>query len=393
MDRPIRTLLFSTLYPSSVRPSHGIFVETRLRHLLASGQVETRVVAPVPWFPSTHPYFGSYAQFAATPQREIWNHIEVFHPRYFLPPKVGMNIAPVLLAMGAYRTILSLLRQGFAFDLIDAHYFYPDGVAAMILGRVLGKPVVITARGTDISLVPRYALPRWMIQRAGRRCAAIITVCKALKDELVDIGINPGKVTVLRNGVDLKQFYPEDRQWARSVFGMSHFALASVGHLVPRKGHDLVIGVLPHLTDAELFIAGSGPEERRLRALANSLDVADRVHFLGMLTQDQLRLLYSGADALVLASSREGWANVLLESMACGTPVIATNVWGTPEVVAAPEAGVLVEERSTDTLRFGIQRLRSALPDPLATRRYAEAFDWEATTKGQLDIFRYLLKK
>jgi len=263
----------------------------------------------------------------------------------------------------------------------------------MILGRVLGKPVVITARGTDISLVPRYALPRWMIQRAGRRCAAIITVCKALKDELVDIGINPDKVTVLRNGVDLKQFYPEDRQWARSVFGMSHFALASVGNLVPLKGHDLVIGVLPHLTDAELFIAGSGPEERRLRALANSLDVADRVHFLGMLTQDQLRLLYSGADALVLASSREGWANVLLESMACGTPVIATDVWGTPEVVAAPEAGVLVEERSTDALRFGIQRLRSALPDRLATRRYAEAFDWEATTKGQLDIFNSLLNR
>lgn len=391
-NRPLRTLLFSTLYPSSVRPSHGIFVETRLRHLLASGEVETRVVAPVPWFPSAHPRFGDYARFAATPKQEIWNGVEIFHPRYFLPPKVGMTIAPALLAWGAYRTVVSLLREGFEFDLIDAHYFYPDGVAAVLLGRMLGKPVVITARGTDINLIPRYVLPRWMIQSAARRCATMITVCGALKEELVQLGADPAKVTVLRNGVDLKLFFPEDRQVARDQLGMSRFALASVGYLIPCKGHDLVIGALPQLADTELFIAGSGPEEGRLRALADNLGVADRVRFLGTLTQKRLRTLYSAVDTLVLASSREGWANVLLEAMACGTPVVASRVGGTPEVVTAPEAGGLLRERTVDGIVEAVLTLRTVLPAREATRQYAERFAWDETTKGQLELFSSVLR-
>ena len=103
MSRPIRTLLFSTLYPSAVRPVHGIFVETRLRELLKSGQVETKVVAPVPWFPSSNPRFGTYAKMASTPQTETLNGINVYHPRYFLPPKIGQNWHPSYLPPGRCR--------------------------------------------------------------------------------------------------------------------------------------------------------------------------------------------------------------------------------------------------------------------------------------------------
>ncbi|WP_201744886.1 hypothetical protein, partial [Escherichia coli] len=120
-------LSFSTLYPSSVRPTHGIFVETRLRELLKSGRVESRVVAPVPWFPSTQPRWGEYAKFAATPAREQRNGIDVLHPRYLLAPKVGMSSAPLTLALGARAALRQLIDEGFDFDLIDAHYYYPDG--------------------------------------------------------------------------------------------------------------------------------------------------------------------------------------------------------------------------------------------------------------------------
>lgn len=383
----IRLLTFSTLYPNAVTPHHGIFVETRLRQLLASGQVESRVIAPVPWFPLRHPRFGEYAKFAAVPKCEERHGIRIDHPRYVLLPKVGMTTAPFSLAQTAIAAARKLIAGGYRFDAIDAHYFYPDGVAATMLGRALGKPVVITARGTDINLIPRYALPRRMILNAARDCAAMITVCAALKDELVGLGAESDKITVLRNGVDLKLFFPEDHAAARSVFGMSRYALASVGHLIERKGHDRAIGALPKLPDVELFIAGTGPEDARLRATAAEQGVADRVHFLGNLPQERLRTLYSGVDALVLASSREGWPNVLLESMACGAPVIAPGVWGVPEVVAAPEAGLLIRDRTSEAIAQAVRQLQLSAPPRSSTRRYAERFSWDPTTNGQIELF------
>ncbi len=388
----IRTLLFSTLYPNSTRPSHGIFVETRLRHLLASGQIETRVVAPAPWFPFRHPMFGEYARHAAVPRHEVRNGISVEHPRYLLLPKVGMNRAPHDLARAGLKAARRLIASGYDFDLIDAHYFYPDGVAATMIGKALGKPVVITARGTDINLIPEYPKPRQMILDAARDCAASITVCAALKDAIVGLGGTAEKITVLRNGVDLELFKPQDRQAARATFGMNNtFAIASVGHLIERKGHHLVIEALARLPDAQLYIAGAGEEESRLRALADQLGVTQRLHLLGAIPQARLRTLYNAVDCLVLASSREGWANVLLEAMACGTPVVASKVWGTPEVVASPEAGVLMHERSAHGIVEAIHHLQQSLPEHAATRRYAEQFSWGATTEGQLAIFRNIL--
>ena len=388
----IRTLLFSTLYPNSVRPSHGIFVETRLRHLLASGKVETRVVAPVPWFPFRHPKFGEYAKHAAVPHQEERNGIRVEHPRCLLLPRIGMNSAPASLARAGLKAARKLIAEGYDFDLIDAHYFYPDGVAATIIGKALNKPVVITARGTDINLIPQYPKPRQMILQAADDCAAMITVCAALKDAIVGLGGTAEKITALRNGVDLQLFQPEDKPQARAAFGMNDkFAIASVGHLIERKGHHLVIEALAQIPDAELYLAGDGEEDSRLRALADQLGIANRVHFLGAMPQAKLRTLYSAVDCLVLASSREGWANVLLEAMACGTPVAASNVWGTPEVVASPAAGVLMRERSADGIVEAIRRLQQSLPERTATRRYAEQFSWNDTTEGQLAIFLHIL--
>lgn len=390
--RPLRILLFSTLYPSSVQPSHGIFVQTRLRHLLASGEVEARVIAPVPWFPSRHPRFGEYAQLAAVPAAERRFDIDVVHPRFIRLPKIGMSSAPFTLAATGLAAARRLQREGFDFDLIDAHYFYPDGVAATLIGRMLNKPVVITARGTDINLIPRHAVPRRLILGASRRAAHMITVCLALKDELVALGALEHNITVLRNGVDLSLFRPEDRDAARARFGIQGFVLASVGHLIDRKGHHHAIEALSKLpADVSLYIAGTGPEEPKLRQLAAACGLQQRVRFLGSLAQEELRSLYNAADALVLASSREGWANVLLEAMACGTPVVASNVWGTPEVVACADAGVLMPSLDADGVVEGVRRLRACMPQRTATRRFAEGFDWADTTRGQLAIFRALL--
>ncbi len=387
----IRLLTFSTLYPSAVNPTHGIFVETRLRQLLASGEVETRVIAPVPWFPSRRRLFGRYAAYSAIPKHEVRHRVDVAHPRYLLLPKIGMTSAPFMLACAAIGAARRLIDTGYDFDLIDAHYFYPDGVAAISLGRAFGKPVVITGRGSDINLIPRHSLPRRMILSASRDCAALITVSSSLKEKLVSLGVESDKITVLRNGVDLAFFQPEEREGARAKGAMSRFTLLSVGNLIPLKGHDLVISALAELPDVDLILAGAGPEEAGLRTLAQQLGLADRVRFVGSVAQERLRTLYSGADALVLASSREGWPNVLLESMACGTPVVATRVGGIPEVVAAAEAGILMDERNAPGVAKAIHRLRSRSIDRAATRRYAERFSWDATTRGQLELFGRVL--
>lgn len=390
MKRPIRTLLFSSLYPSAARPVHGIFVETRLRELLKSGEVETKVVAPVPWFPLKAKRFGEYAQFAATPKRETRNGIEVHHPRYFLPPKVGMNIAPYTMAKAAIPTVKRLIQQGFDFDLIDAHYYYPDGVAASIIAKQLGKPFVITARGTDLNLITDYPKPRKLILETAAQAAASIGVCKALMDRLAELGADVDKLNVLRNGVDLTRFQPVDRSKARQELKLSEDRqiLLSVGHLIERKGHHIAIEALADIPDALLLIIGDGPEKKNLEALAAAKGVQDRVSFKGQLPNDSLKDWYSAADVLVLCSSREGWANVLLEAMACGTPVVATRIWGTPEVVSCPAAGVLMDQPTPAGMVAAVNRLFADLPERSDTRCYAEGFSWEATSKGQLALFQ-----
>ena len=392
---PIRTLLFSSLYPSAARPIHGIFVETRLRELLKTGAVETRVVAPVPWFPSTDPRWGEYARMARTPAREQRHGIAVIHPRYPLLPKLGMTSAPLLMALACLRPIQRLIAEGYDFDVLDAHYYYPDGVAAALLAKWLKKPLAITARGTDLNLIPQHLLPRRMIQWAAGRAQASIGVCAALVDVLRAWDIDDSRLHVMRNGVDLQRFSPTPPAAARQQLGLQGGPLLlSVGHLVERKGHNLAVGAMPAVLikhpQARLFVIGEGEERARLETQIAALGIGAHVTLTGALPNDQLDIWYSAADALILASSREGWANVLLESMACGTPVVATRIWGTPEVVAHDAVGLLVDQRSAEGLAAAVLKLLAVPADRAFVRRYAEGFSWEQTSQKQVDLFRAL---
>lgn len=390
--RPVRLLTVASLYPNARMPNFGVFVENRLRRIVATGAATSRVLAPVPWFFSTHPRFGAYARWAAVPGREERHGLTVAHPRFLTLPKVGTRVQPWFLYLALRAHAARLRRAGAGFDLVDAQCYYPDGVAAAWLARDLGLPLVVTARGTDVNLVPRLPGPRRLIRWAAGRAAASIAVCAALKEALVELGAPADRVTVLRNGVDLDLFRPGDRAAARAGLGIAPAGgpvLLSVGHLIERKGHHLAVEALAALPPAcRLLIVGDGPERDRLRSLAERLGVAGRVRLLGELPQAGLPDLYRAADVLVLASSREGWANVLLEAMACGTPVAATAIWGTPEIVRDPAAGRLVATRSAAGVARAVRELLAGPPDRAATRRYAEGFSWDETVDRQAALYR-----
>jgi teichuronic acid biosynthesis glycosyltransferase TuaC len=349
-----RLVVFSTVFPNAAQPHHGVFVRERMRGLPAD--VEVVVVAPAPWFPFISGLRPGFRP--VLPREEVQEGVRVLHPRFLSFPGVFKSLDGVLLALGALPALLRL-RKTFRFDAIDAHFVYPEGLAAALLGRLLGVPVLITLRGMLPLLVP-FRLRRPQLRWALRRADRVIAVAATLRDDAVALGIPPERVRVIENGIDGDLFHPLDCAAARRALGLQEDGpvLVTVGTLAPRKGFHLVIEALPVLAERfpgirYLLVGGAGAEgamERDLRDLAARLGVADRLVFAGPRRRDELAAWYSAADLSVLASAHEGCPNVVLESLACGTPVVATPVGIIPSILsgpnAGPDAGVLAERNA-----------------------------------------------
>lgn len=392
---PLHILLFSALYPHAGEPTLGIFVENRLRHLIKDEPVKATVVAPVPWFPFKHRIFGKYARAAQAKMIDEKDGFTVYHPRYLVIPKIGMLLTPYFLAWSAIRCIRKLRRAGVKFDLIDAHYLYPDGVAAARLSAVFGVPWVVTARGSDVTQIAVMPRPRQMIVRALKTAGHVITVSQSLKNRLVDYGVAKNRISALRNGVDCEKFRPDpsarERLCKEAGFDPAKPILLFAGLLIPRKRVHILLSALPNIADAQVATVGSGPLQSALETQARELGVRERVAFLGQKTPDEMPGYFPAADILVLPSEREGWANVLLEAMACGTPVVASAVDGACELVTDPRAGLLAESDAPEDYASAINKLLTAGPARADVRAYAEQFGWEAISAGQMTIFRNAL--
>lgn len=389
----MKVLSFTTLYPNAAQPRRGVFVENRLRRIAEQEDVDLKVIAPVPLFPWRNSAFGRYAVYAKVPASEIRHGIEVLHPRFLGIPKIGMMVSPFLFYRWMRPVIAQLLADGHDFDLIDAHYFYPDGVAAVLLGRRFNRPVVITGRGSDINVIARYYIPGKLIRWAARQASGVIAVSEGLASEMSNRGIDRKHISILRNGVDLHMFRPIDQADCREKLGIQGPLILSVGNLVRLKGHDLVIKSLQSLPSFGLLIVGTGPEERNLRGLVNELDLTERVRFHGGVMHEEMCGIYNAADVLVLASESEGWPNVLLESMACGTPVVSMNVSGAREAVSSTSAGIICSRRTPEAIAQALKKLFAARPSREETRRHAERFGWDETIYRQVALYREVLER
>jgi teichuronic acid biosynthesis glycosyltransferase TuaC len=391
MTPTVNLLTFTSLYPSSVRPRHGVFVESRLQRLVRRGGLSAAVIAPVPWFPFKGSRWGEYGRVARTPGREERGGIDVRYPRYPSVPHLGFAMKPALMARAGLRAVEQLLRAGGAIDLVDGHYLYPDGVAAAEIAKRLGRPYVLSARGTDVNVLARMPEIQVRIRRAIDESAGVITVSCALKEALVGMGVPAERISVLRNGVDPSVFYPADRVAARRELGLPANAplVLCVGNLVEEKRPDLALEAAMRVPEAHIAFVGRGTERTRLERLAGKARAGTRVTFLEELPQSKLRIAYSAADVLVLASEREGWPNVLLESAACGTPVIAFRVGGVPEMLGDPAMGLMVDgPHDPSNLAKAIGTLL-AMPQARAlVRTAAMAFDWDPVLEAQLNLYR-----
>lgn len=379
----LRVLTLSTLFPDSSRPGFGVFIERQTQGLAALEGVSVEVVAPVglpPWPLSLHPH---YRERRRLPARETWADLAVHRPRFRVLPKLAEAATGEAMAWA----ILPLVRE-LRPDVIDAEFFWPDGVAAMHLSRALGVPFSIKARGSDIHFWGVRRAVRGQMLEAAVEAGGLLAVSAALRRDMAALGMPEEKIRVHYAGVDLDRFRPVDRAAQKARLAIEGPLLVTPGALIPIKGQRLAIEALAQLPDATLLIVGDGPDRKPLEALAARLGLGERVRFSGARPHAELPALLGAADALVLASEREGLANVWLEALACGTPLIISDVGGAREALDRPEAGRLVA-REAGAIAAAVRELLARAPAPGAVRRAAERFSWE---RNAAELFDHLSK-
>ena len=391
----MRILTFTSLFPTSLDPTYGIFIYQRSAHLARRPGNEVLVVSPVPWFPRWLK-LRRWSTASELPAQEKIGGLTVHHPRYFLLPKISMPFHALLMFLGSFARVRKLHRSA-RIDCIDAHFVYPDGLAALLLGKILGVPVTVSARGTDINLYPSFKLIRPMIRWTLSQADSVIAVSSALREAVAKLGVNPDKIRVIPNGVDAQRFHLMDREEAKRKLNLppENPLLVSVGALVPLKGHLTLIRafarIAPRHPELKLYVLGEGPLRSELESLVRELHLQDSVYLPGKRPNDELVQWFSAAEVSLLTSSREGWPNVVTESLACGTPVVATGVGGVPEILHSQDLGIVVDQ-TVESVVDGLERALSTKWDREAISKQTRARTWTTVAEEVEAVFSQQLR-
>lgn len=391
---------FTNLFPSAVQPTHGLFVRERMRRVAAAGGFQWTVVAPVPGVPWPL-RFGRFRALARVPRRERLDDgggaggtVDAFHPRFFHLPGLSARRQADRVARGARAALRELMARADRQVVLDAHYLWPDGVAAATLAAELGVPFTLTARGSDVNVLAQDPVIAARIADAARRAGACMAVSDALARRFAEVaGLPRERVVTVRNGVDLERFHPGDRRAARRELGLppEGRVVLGIGRLVEGKGFAAAARAVARLDATQLVLVGDGPEGSAIAQLGG-----DRVTLLGTADPDRVALCCRAADALVLPSHREGWPNVVTEALASGLPVVATRVGGIPQILDAvdrdpePWLGALVEVGDDGGLGAALRRVLDTPPEPQRVRAFAERYGWQQPVQLLVDTFRRL---
>lgn len=393
-----RILVISSLFPSGVHPNRGIFVLNRLKAIRC--YADLKVINPIPWFP-LQSRLSRYRDYHRVPKTETMDGIEVYHPRFFAVPLLLKVLAALTYCM-AVLPIALRLRKSWGYDLIELHWTYPDLPAGRLLARLLGLKQLVTIRGEAALQANGRGLRSMLVRRLLPNADYVITLSDRLKDLSILQGVSREKIATIGNGVDTARFHWRDSRACRARLGLppAGWILLGIGYLSPHKGFDRILEALPQVLqrrpDAELYLIGpdgafaQGDSTAELKRLAERLGVQDKVHFVGEVGNAELVDWYNAADCFCLSSRSEGCPNVLLEALACGCPVVATDVGSVAEILSEPFLGKLVPD-STEGVRAG---LLSALAQPYDRHEIAahvQKHDWDSCARRVVAIYEQLL--
>jgi glycosyltransferase involved in cell wall biosynthesis len=375
----MRVLSFSSCFPSDADPSSGIFVQRRLAAMAATAQVQVEVVHPVAHFPPLRP---------ARPQQRTCGNLVVHDRPFFYVPGLLKRLDGRFYAAGLgpwLRRHVQSCRP----DVLDGHFMWPDGVGVHHLSRMVGVPFAITLRGT---ILPRYPIAcfRKRMIPALKAAGAVISVSRHMADVAVSLGADPARVHVIPNGVDCELFAPAARDQARSRLGLGAGPLVvCVGGLRMTKGQHDLLAAAATLKELTVVLVGGESQagfRRRLQQQAQAAGMEHRVVFAGPRRPDEVAMYFAAADLSVLPSWTEGCPNVVLESAACGTPVVATSVGGVAENLTEGVSGILCPPRDPAGLAEAIAAGLARCWDRQAIRASVLPRSWASVAAATLEV-------
>lgn len=391
MTRPLNILTLSTLFPNAASRNFGIFVERQTAELASRPEANVTVINPIGIPPPPLRGLAQYRTLGGLPDHEQWRGLNVHRPRFTLIPKFGGAKNPQRIA-SAILPLIQKLHEEKPFDLVDAEFFYPDGPTAMRLAAVLNIPFTIKARGADIhhwGSDPK-CLPQ--ILSAAGKASRLLAVSNALKQDMEELGMDGGKITVHYTGLDQRKFKPVDRVATKRELNVEGPLFIGVGALIKRKNQELVIEAMTSFPSAALMLAGTGEEEKAYRSLADKLGLKDRIRFLGNVPHDDLPRLVAAADISILPSKSEGLANAWVEALSCGTPIIISEAGGARELIRSDIAGRIVNQ-SSSAIVAAIKAILANPPEQDDVRAAVSHFSWENNGDTLIELFTNIAQR
>jgi glycosyltransferase involved in cell wall biosynthesis len=375
----MQILVITNLFPNKIEPERATY--NRQQISILSKLCSLKVVAPISWFP----FKGLFEKGLASsqiPKKEIINGVETFHPRYLMIPKIGRSFYGIFFFLSILLPVLHIYNT-FKFDIIFSTWAYPDSFAAVLLSKLLRKPIITKVHGTDINEYIQYWLRRKMISFTLNNSGKVISVSKALRNKMIEIGVEPGKIKVIYNGVDSGIFKPLDKIKTRKALGIdiNKKLILFVGNLKPVKGLKYLIkafaGTATDISkNINLIIIGQGELKKELEDETKKYGIQNCVYFLGGKMHYEISKWMNACDLLCLPSLNEGVPNVILEALACGMPVVASNVGGIPEVITSKDYGMLVKPKDYKELQKILQECLEKSWNREVINRYSFRFSW-----------------
>lgn len=399
MVKKLNIAVVSNSFPNNEQAHRGVYIKQTVDYLAAFARIS--IICPLPWFPTSKLFakYKKWSVFGRIPYRYKFENWDVVSPKYPSIPKISAHLSTVLMLQGIFRAIFKQHREK-KLDLLHAHNVFPDGVATVVVGKILRIPVVVSARGTDINEAAASGRLRCMqVCWALRNAHKVTAVSKALCKKIKELAPSIEPVSCISNGVDNDIFHLKNRAELREKHKISpdKKVILFVGAFRKVKGVEYLIDALSLLKinesfDFDMVLVGSGPLQQSYATAIKSNGLEGNVHFLGNLGHELVSEWLSVADVFCLPSLNEGMPNVVLEALSCGVPVVSTRVGGIPDVVTHVN-GLLVPPGDPRKLADALSSVMRQSWEPEQIKESVADYTWESTAEKYYQVYRSALER